>query len=136
MPTVLPNLYFRIRENGAFVFRVVKDERLRSLGLNQVAVANIRNGEIKPQGNEPLTDQEISEIRAWMESRKAVVADRQMDEVHRTVEALNRTAQWVQSRASEDELATMTDPLLMAMHDLRSALVRKQADILTRKEKS
>ncbi|VAV88512.1 FIG00992248: hypothetical protein, partial [hydrothermal vent metagenome] len=41
---------------------------------------------------------------------------------------LNTTAQWVQSRATDAELEDVTDALLLAMHDLRSVLVRKKAD--------
>jgi hypothetical protein len=38
----------------------------------------------------------------------------------------------VQSKASEAQLEDVTDALLLAMHDLRTVLVRKQADRLIR----
>ena len=46
---------------------------------------------------------------------------------------VNQTAQWAQSRASDDQLDAVTDALLLAMHDLRSVLVRKRADRLLKK---
>jgi hypothetical protein len=36
----------------------------------------------------------------------------------------------VQSRATGEQLDAVTDTLLLAMHDLRSVLVRKKADRL------
>ena len=40
------------------------------------------------------------------------------------------TTQWVQSKATDDQLEAVTDNLLMAMHDLRTVLVRKKAERL------
>ena len=48
------------------------------------------------------------------------------------MEHLNLTTQWVQSRATDAELDAVTDDLLLAMHDLRSTLVRKKADRMDR----
>ena len=53
-----------------------------------------------------------------------------IDDILRAVDYLNTTTQWVQSRAEDDELEEITDDLLLAMHDLRSVLVRKKADRL------
>ena len=65
-----------------------------------------------------------------MEERKQILARREMDDIHRALDHLNLTTQWVQSKATEDQLDVVTDRLLMAMHDLRNALVRKKADRL------
>ena len=43
---------------------------------------------------------------------------------------LNLTTQWVQSKATDEQLDAVTNDLLLAMHDLRSVLVRKKADRL------
>jgi hypothetical protein len=43
---------------------------------------------------------------------------------------MNFTTQWVQSKATDDQLEDITDTLLLAMHDLRTVLVRKKADRL------
>ena len=43
---------------------------------------------------------------------------------------MNLTTQWAQSKASDAELEAITDRLLLAMHDLRTVLVRKKADRL------
>jgi hypothetical protein len=130
MPGDLPDYYFRIRENGAVVFRVDTENRQRRIDMEQIAVANIRNGEIKPQGDRALTPEETATIRAWMEARIALLAERDIDDIHRAVDYMNLTAQWVQSKASDAQLEDVTDALLMAMHDLRSVLVRKKAERL------
>jgi len=124
----LPPFYFRIRENGAAVFRVGGQDRHRRLDMEQIAVVNHRNGDIKPQGTRTLTEEERTAIETWLEERRTLLARRDADQVQTTIEALNRTTHWAQTKASDADLAALTDALLLAMHDLRSTLVRKTAD--------
>ncbi|MCV2864969.1 hypothetical protein [Defluviimonas sp. WL0075] len=124
----LPELYFRIRENGAAVFRIDTENRMRRIEMEQIAVVNTRNGEIKPQGGRALPDHEMARIRDWLRDRQALLARRDTDDILRTVDHLNQTAHWAQTRASDAQLAQVTDALLLAMHDLRSVLVRKKAE--------
>ena len=126
----LPDYYFRVRENGALVFRVDTENRQRRIEMDQIAAVNIRNGEIKPQGDRELTDDDLEVIQEWMEERTALLAERDIDDIYRAVDYLNLTTQWAQAKASEDQLLAVTDDLLLAMHDLRSVLVRKKADRL------
>ncbi len=126
----LPEYYFRTRENGAFVYRIDTENRQRRIDMDQIAVVNIKNGEIKPHGNRELSEADISAISHWMEERQLVLSERQVDDILRAVDHLNHTAHWAQSKASEDELEAITDTLLLAMHDLRTVLVRKKADRL------
>lgn len=130
MSTELPEYYFRVRDNGAFVFRVDTENRQRRIEMDQIAVVNIRNGEIKPHGQRELSERDLDEIKHWIAERTALLAQRDVDDIHRAVDYLNTTTHWVQSRASDEQLEDVTDRLLLAMHDLRSALVRKKADWL------
>jgi len=132
MSTVLPEYYFRVRENGAVVFRVDTENRQRRIEMDQIAVVNIRNGEIKPHGDRTLSAADLARIEAWMQERSAVLARRDIDDIHRAVDYLNTTTQWVQSKATDEQLDDVTDRLLLAMHDLRAVLVRKKADRLTK----
>ncbi|MDV4145409.1 MULTISPECIES: hypothetical protein [Shimia] len=134
MSADLPEYYFRVRENGAVVFRVDSDNRQRRIEMDQIAVVNIRNGEIKPHGDRALSEEDVAVIRDWMSERQGVLAARDIDDILRTVDHLNLTTQWAQSRASEDQLEEVTDALLLAMHDLRSVLVRKKADRLMKED--
>jgi hypothetical protein len=127
----LPEYYFRVRENGAFVFRVDTENRQRRIEMDQIAVINIRNGQIKPHGERELSEDDLEVIRSWMEERTALLARRDIDDIHRAVDYLNMTTHWVQARASDEQLDEVTDALLLAMHDLRTVLVRKKADRLT-----
>lgn len=126
--TDLPEFYFRIRENGAAVFRVSTENRQRRIEMDEIAVVNTRNGNVKPHGDHVLSDEESTIIDEWMAERRAVLADRDIDDIHRAIDYLNLTTHWAQSRADEDDLEDVTDRLLLAMHDLRSVLVRKKAD--------
>jgi hypothetical protein len=128
MSTDLPEYYFRVRDNGAFVFRIDTENRQRRIEMDQIAVVNIRNGEIKPHGNRALSDADLTRIKDWMHERTTLLAHRDLDDIHRAVDYLNTTTHWAQSKASEDQLEDVTDNLLLAMHDLRSVLVRKKAD--------
>ncbi|RYH02310.1 hypothetical protein EU805_10700 [Salipiger sp. IMCC34102] len=128
MSTDLPDYYFRIRENGALVFRVDTDNRQRRIEMDQLATVNVRNGEVKPQGDRQLSDDDIAAIQGWLDERVALLARRDIDDIHRAVDHLNLTTQWAQSKASDAQLEEVTDTLLLAMHDLRSTLVRKKAD--------
>ena len=124
----LPEYYFRIRDNGAAVVRVDTENRQRRIEMEQIAVVNVKNGEIKPQGDRKLTPADLREIEAWMAKRIATLAARDVDDILRTVDHLNLTTQWVQAKATEAQLEEVTDALLLAMHDLRTVLVRKKAE--------
>ena len=130
MATDLPDYYFRVRDNGATVFRVDTENRQRRIEMTQIAVVNVRNGEIKPQGERQLTQEDVVVIREWMEQRVATLAARDIDDIHRAVDYLNQTTHWVQTKATEAQLDLISDALLLAMHDLRSVLVREKADRL------
>lgn len=132
MAAELPDYYFRVRENGAVVFRVDTENRQRRIEMDQIAVINIRNGEYKPHGDRILSITDSAAIEEWMQARMALLALRDMDDIHRAVDYLNITTQWVQSKAGDEQLEDITDALLLAMHDLRTVLVRKKADRMMR----
>lgn len=126
----LPEYYFRVRENGAVVFHINSENRHRRLEMDQIAVINIRNGDIKPQNGYSLTDADKTAIQEWMQERKTVLALREIDDIYRAIDYLNLTTHWAHSKARDAQLEEVTEALLMAMHDLRTVLVRKKADRL------
>ena len=132
MGSELPDYYFRIRENGAAVFRVDNENRQRRIEMDQIALVNVNKGEVKPHGDTELTDADIAAIQEWLDKRVMLLAQRDIDDIHRAVDYMNVTTQWVQSKASEAQLEDVTDALLLAMHDLRTVLVRKKADRLVK----
>ncbi len=132
----LPDYFFRVRENGAQVFRVDTENRMKRIEMDPIAVVNIKNGEIKPQGQRTLSETDMAEINRWMDERRTLLARRDLDDIHRTIDHLNLTAAWAQSKASDEALDEVTDALLMAMHDLRTVLVRKKADRMEKADKT
>jgi hypothetical protein len=126
----LPDYFFRVRENGAFVFRLDTENRNRRIEMDQIATVNVRNGEVKPHGERKLTAADRAAIEDWLRARRDLLAAREVDDILRTVDHLNLTAQWVQARATEAQLDAVTDALLLAMHDLRTVLVRRKAERL------
>lgn len=130
MADKLPEYYFRVRENGAFVFRLDTENRQRRIEMDQIAVVNMRNGEIKPHGDRSLSPDDVDAVKNWMEERAKTLAHREIDDIFRAIDYLNNTAHWAQTRATDEQLEAVTDQLLLAMHDLRSTLVRKKADRL------
>lgn len=130
----LPEYYFRVRENGAFVFRVDTENRQRRIDMEQIAVVNIRKSEIKPHGDRDLSEADVAAITEWMEARLRLLEHRDIDDILRAVDYLNTTTHWAQSRATDAQLEQVTDALLLAMHDLRTVLVRKKADRLLKED--
>lgn len=127
------NLYFRIKDNGATVFRINDDARQRRLDLQPIAEANVRNGDIKLRKDVELTDAERAEVNAWLSDRGEVLKTREIDQARLTIEHLNTTANWISSKPDEAAADEMSDDLLMAMHDLRSAIVRFKSKMLDQK---
>ena len=126
----LPQIYFRIRDNGATVFRIDSENRQRRIEMEEIATVNVRNGNIKPHGEVVLTGEEMAAIKDWLAARVSTLADRDIDDIHRAVDHMNLTTHWAQSRASDAQLDQVTDALLLAMHDLRVVLVRKKSERL------
>ena len=124
----LPDYYFRVRENGAMVFRVDTENRMRRIDMDQIAVINVKNGDIKAHGDRVLTDTDQTAIANWLSERRDQLARREIDDIYRTIDQLNLTAVWAQRRATDEDLNAVSDALLMAMHDLRTVLVRKKSD--------
>jgi hypothetical protein len=128
----LPDYYFRIRENGAAVFKVDTENRQRRIELEEIAIVNVKNGNIKPHGEVVLSAADTKVIEDWLKKRRALLEARDVDDILRAVDHMNLTTQWVVSKASDEQLEEVTDALLLAMHDLRSVLVRKKAERLTK----
>ncbi len=128
MPSDLPEHYFRVKENGAAVFRIDPENRQRRLEMEQIATVNVRSGDIRPQGDRQLSERDQAAIADWLRDRRALLAAREADEILRSIDQLNLTTQWAQSRASDAQLEKITDRLLLAMHDLRGVLVRRKAE--------
>ena len=130
MTADLPQFYFRIRDNGASVFRIDTENRQRRIEMVEIASVNVKNGTIKPHGDAVLTAPELAMIKNWLAARAITLASRDIDDIHRAVDHMNLTTHWAQSRATDADLDAVTDALLLAMHDLRAVLVRKKSDRL------
>lgn len=124
------NLYFRIRDHGASVYRLDVENRNRRLEMHQVANVNVRSGEIREAAGMVLSAEERAEIGRWVERRRATLAARDAGAAERLVEHLNEVAQWLQARATDAEVEAVAESLLLAMHDLRATIVRRKADML------
>ena len=133
MNTPLPKYFFRIRENGAVLFKKPGENRQNRAEMHQIAAINMRSDTVKPLGDTVLTDEETKLIADWMRERKTVLEEREIDDILRTIDHLNLTAQWAQSKASDADLERVTDQLLLSMHDLRTILSRKKIERATNK---
>jgi phage terminase Nu1 subunit (DNA packaging protein) len=134
MTAELPDYYFRVRENGAAVFRISTENRQRRIEMDEIAAVNVKNGTIKPHGDVTLAKADLAAIESWLAERQAQLAAREVDDILRAIDHLNLTTQWAQSRATDGQLEAVTDRLLLTMHDLRTVLVRKKADRLGKSE--
>lgn len=131
MSADLPQHYFRNRDAGAAVFRIAPENRLRRVELEEIAFVNVKNGNIRPHGGAVLTPADHAAITTWLETRRATLAAREREDAARLIDALNAAAQFVQTRATTQDLDALSDPLLFAMQDLREALVRARAEAIS-----
>lgn len=127
------NLYFRIKDNGATVFRINDEARTRRLDLQPIAEANVRNGDIKLRKDVELTNAERSDIVTWLNTRREALLSREVEQAQLTIEHLNATANWISSKPDEAAADAMSEDLLMAMYDLRAAIVRFKSKMLDQK---
>jgi len=126
----LPELYFRLRDRGATVFRVAVSDRDGRIDLEPLATVNLRTGAVRVHGGRTPTAREAAAIGDWIGARRAAEAAGRADPVQDTIDRMNLTAHWAQTKASDAEIEAATDRLLLAMHDLRTVLVRRRAERL------
>lgn len=129
----LPDYFFRLRDNGAAVFRVDTTQNMR-LEMTEIAAVNARNGTVRPHGQSELTAQDEAAISEWLADRQAELTLREEAIPAACLEQLGKTAHWAQSRATDADLDAVSDALLLAMHDLRGVLVRKRAESMANED--
>ena len=118
-------LYFRKRKQGAFAFRLDVENRQRRLEMIHIATINGK-GEIRPQKRFPPTDSEIAQIEHWVAEQ---AKDHPETEPERAIREINLIAQWVAKESGDDEMLTYSDPMLLAIHDLRQVIVRRLSQV-------
>lgn len=74
-------------------FKVETENRQNRLDLEQIAVINICNGDMKSHGTYSRTQGEEQLIQDWVTQRKDLLARREIYDMLRTVGHLNLTAQ-------------------------------------------
>jgi len=122
---VMMQYHFRIRENGALVFRINPANRQRRIEMQQIAIANTKRGDFKAVRDHVLTDDDRTAIQNWLTDRQEHLQERHYRDAEDLIDRLSMTVQWVQSEAAPTQLDALTDRLIFAMHDLRTVLVRK-----------
>lgn len=120
-------LYYRIRKQGALVFRMEISNRQRRVELNQIAVINGK-GEVRPHNRRAPTEDELAEITTWWADRNLREAQGSLTDAEDFMATLNRFTQWVDKDAPLADVNTASDPLLLALLDLRQVIVRRLSE--------
>lgn len=107
------------------------ENRQKRLELQSVANLNLNKAQINSNSESPPTADEVGEIESWITARQEIIFKRRLDDILRLIDDLNATAHWLQTKADDDALGPVADDLLLAMHDLRSVIVRKKSEQLT-----
>lgn len=121
-------LYYRLRKKGALVFRMEIANRQRRIELNQIATISA-DGEVVPHRRRPATDAEIAEAASWWQDWCARRKAGRLAETERVMAELNAFTDWMAREAPDGEVATLSDPLLMALLDLRQVVVRRLSEV-------
>jgi hypothetical protein len=123
--TIDPDFYFRLKPDGAVMFRVDAQNRMRRLELLRIGAIHLDSGRFILHRPEPLTPEEEAAKDAWIVQRRAELAGERPESV-KIIESLNSATQWVEWFADDAELERSTEDILLALHDLRVALVNKK----------
>jgi hypothetical protein len=126
-------LYYRVRKQGALVFRMEVSNRQRRIELNQIAAITGKD-EIRPHKRRPPTAEEEAEIRAWWADHKTRREAGELDEIETFMEELNKFTNWIEKEAPNAAVGAQSDPLLMALLDLRQVIVRRLSEDLPEAE--
>lgn len=124
----LPPLYFRRRDGGATVFRVADETASGRLEMTPIAQISLRAGEIRPQGGREATPDEAQAMADWLAAEQRTLEGVGRDGAVDTLRRIGTTAHWVQTAASADDVRAVADELLLALHDLRQALLRRLSE--------
>jgi len=108
----LPDYYFRIRENGATVFKVDSENRQRRIEMQEIAVVNVRNGNIRPHGERKLAPEDLTAITEWMAARQATLAARDLDEIRISAEKAGKRARRLDNFDFEELAPTDPTPII------------------------
>ncbi|MEM0943784.1 MAG: hypothetical protein AAGI70_07530 [Pseudomonadota bacterium] len=120
-------LYFRRRKQGALAFRLEVENRQRRLEMIHIATITGK-GEVRPHRRFPPTEAELAEIDAWITQESEGLSP-----AEEAIRDINLAAQWVAKDATDDEILAGSDPMLLAMHDLRHEIVRRLSKVGTGK---
>jgi hypothetical protein len=129
-------LYYRLVERGALVFRLDVSNRQRRIELTQIATIDAQgdvrpNGrpDVRPNGRQPATHDELASASAWWCDWQARRAKGHLTETECFRAEINRFTEWMAREARDDEISRLSDPLLMALLDLRQVVVRRLSEI-------
>ncbi|MEM9061764.1 MAG: hypothetical protein AAGD13_14995 [Pseudomonadota bacterium] len=126
-------LYYRLRKQGAQVFRMEVANKQRRIELNQIASIT-QQGEIVPHKRRPANESELSEIAAWWSDWKAREGDGSLYKTELLMAELNEFTNWIAKDAPAEEVDNLSDDLLTTLLDLRQTIVRRLSNIPTDEE--
>ncbi len=118
-----PALFFRRRERGATVFRILDGPNGR-MEMVQIAVLK-PDGDIKSANKQSPSAEETAEITRWHKARKARQAARDAVRLDTLVGDINAASHWLQSGATEEQVQDYSRDILLALHDLRATIVKR-----------
>lgn len=121
----LQKLFYRVSKQGADVFRIDLQNRLRRLDLQKIADIHLTNKTISQIKGIDLSSEEQSDMQNWLKMRQDQLELRSQNDINRLIESLNHAANWVENQADDEQISQIGDPVLMAMHDLRATIIRK-----------
>lgn len=113
-----------MRPNGATVFRIAENADRRRISLDQIAVVNLRTGNVRCNETDPPKDRELRAISDWISDRQAQTARDRYRGVLDLCDRLGETAHWLQTEASQEDLDRLEPLLLVALHDVRRTLMK------------
>lgn len=119
----LPNIFFRVKDNGASVYRVGTAKSSGRIEFSKLATVVLKSQKINTQNEVTLTPDELREINEWMRQQRS---DRLAEDLRRISRDVNlATHQIASSSEIDDELEAAINTVLLSLFDLQREITEK-----------
>lgn len=119
----LPKVFFRIKDNGANIFRVKTTGKTGRIELIRLGTAAIKSQKILAQDGVTITEDEYAQIREWLSQQ---TSSRLPEDLRRLSRDVNLAAQQISAKTELDpELESAINNLLLSLFDLQREVTEK-----------
>lgn len=123
------SIYIRYRNRGGVIFRINNPKNLAHSSMERIGSVNLRSGEVELLPAASLDDHDLAQIEAWVIARREFYATSRARDVSDLIEKMNLVTHWYLNEASDEEIESTSEDLLLSLTDLRNSILRKKSKL-------